>query len=465
MARGRARRGWARALLAGGLLVATQVQAVDSDAVRALVADPAHAAAPGCAVAAFRGGAPVLSVSAGLADLERERPIDGRTVFYAASVSKQFTALVVAQLAVEGTIDLDADVRRYLPELPAYAHTVTPRMLLHHTAGVPDWLMLAALSGASDWSTLDARQIMALITAQPQTAFVPGSRYAYSNSGYRLLAVLVERVTGTPFAERVRTHVFEPLGMRDAFVLDGARPTGANVAHGYVPVGDGFEVRDTYPLVSGSGGVMLSVEDLARYEHDIEVGHRVWTAPVRALMWTPARLSDGGLSGAPDGLGYAGGLRIGQRLGQRVIQHAGGAEAFRLQYLRLPDRGLAVAVLCNRGDRDPVPLADTVAAMLEGDTLWSSTAQAAARVGDYTNAALSLRYRIDAIEADDRLHATVFSPLTPAAGEPQGFRPDDAGGYVAEDPVRSIRLRFQPEGAALRVSMGDEVVRLLRVAE
>ncbi|MEN4902790.1 serine hydrolase domain-containing protein [Luteimonas sp. TWI1416] len=443
------------------LLLACQVQSAEPSPATAVAVDGIAADGPGCAITASRAGQVILAASAGLADLDRGRPIDGDTLFYAASVSKQFTALAVAQLAAAGTIELDGDVRQYIPELPGQSGTITPRMLMHHTSGLPDWLMLAAMAGVSDWGVLDQAGAVGLVTARPDTAFAPGTRFEYSNGGYLLLAEIVARTTGLPFAEYVRRHIFEPLGMRDAFFLAGQRPTGAAVAHGYVPAKGGFQVRDTYPLIGGSGGLMLTAKDLARYEYDIEVGHRVWTDAVREIMWTPAQLSDGGFAGVPDGLGYAGGLRVGERNGQRVIEHAGAAEAFRLQYLRLPEHRLGVAVLCNRGDQDPIPRADAIAAALVPAGLWTEPAVAAVHPGEYVDAALGLRYRVPAPEGD-RLAVRIFSALTPADGTMQMFRRDSSGGFIAEDPVRPIRLRIPPGGATLEVSINSSTLSLQR---
>ncbi|MFL6585263.1 MAG: serine hydrolase domain-containing protein [Luteimonas sp.] len=447
------------------VLATAQVQAIGVGEILPLIADGTHANAPGCAVAAFRAGQPILSTSAGLADLKTGRAIDGSTLFYAASVSKQFTALAVAQLAVAGDIDLDGDVRTYIPELPEYTRTVTPRMLLHHTAGIADWLSLAAMSGAKDWGALDRAQALALVIARADTAFEPGTRFEYSNGGYLLLAEIVARTSGQSFAEYLRTHVFEPMGMRDAFFLDGARPDDAHVAHGYLPDGDGFVVRDTYPLIGGSGGLMLSADDLARYEYDIEIGHAVWTDAVRDIMLAPAHLRDGSAAGMPSGLGYAGGLRVGERNGQHVVEHGGAAEAFKLQYLRVPARRLAVAVLCNRGDWNPNPRADAIAALLEGDALWTGPAPMPERAGDYVDAGLDLHYRVGAVEGD-RLPVRIVSPLTGEAGAVQWFKRGAQGVFVAEDPLRPVQIQFEPDAAALQLSIaGANTLRLLRSSD
>src|SRR3546814_660493 len=138
--------------------------------------------------------------------------------------------------------------------------------------------------------------------------------------------------------------------MKRSFFMNDAPPSATNVAHGYVPDDGGFTVRDTYPTFSGSGGLMTSINDLARYDRDIEVGHKVWTPAVAKILLTPASFTNGDpVVDVRTGMTYAGGLHVGQRKGQYFVQHGGSAEAFKNMYARLPELRLGVAVLCNRG--------------------------------------------------------------------------------------------------------------------
>lgn len=328
---------------------------------------PRFDAAPGCALAAHRRGERIAFTASGLADIERGSHIDGDTLFYAASVSKQFTALAIAQLVVKDRLSLDDDVRLHVPELPVYRGVVTVRMLLNHSAGLRDSLSLLRLGGHESVARATMGQALELQLAQQDTNFVPGSDTGYSNGGYLLLAEIVQRVSGEGFANYVKRQILDPLGMSDSFVLDGAEPASEHLARGYVLRDSGFERRDTYPRFGGSGGLMLTLNDLARYEYDIEQGQRVWTPEIARIMTEAGSLADGTPAFRDDtGFVYAAGLMLGTRLGHPVIQHGGGAEAFRHLFVRLPEQGLGIALFCNRSDQPVQDIMDAAIAELAG---------------------------------------------------------------------------------------------------
>ena len=171
---------------------------------------------PGCAVGADVKGEPVVRAAYGMADLERDVPITIDTIFEAGSVSKQFTAAAVLLLAREGKLSLDDPVRRYIPELPDYGWPVTIRQMLHHTAGLRDWGYLTAVAGwPRGTRVLTHAHVLDILSRQRALNFPPGTSWSYSNSGYTLAAVLVTRVSGTPFTDYTKARIFEPLGMND----------------------------------------------------------------------------------------------------------------------------------------------------------------------------------------------------------------------------------------------------------
>jgi CubicO group peptidase (beta-lactamase class C family) len=350
------------------------VSSDDIDAVQRIIADPKGIAAPGCAVGAFRDGKTIFFTASGAADIATRRPLSEHTRFYAASISKQFTALAVAKLVESQKLGLDDDVRRWIPELPVYDAPVTVRMLMHHTAGIRDWLDLVKLLAVHDAGEFGRGAAIKLLAKQSKTLFTPGSQFKYSNGGYLLLSEVVARASGMPFHEFARRAIFEPLGMRDSYFLAGIRPGGDQVAHGYVPLGKGFELRDTYPTTGGSGGMITTIADLALYDHDMQKHHKVWSRAAAGVMLTPAALSDGTLALSLGKLGYAGGLGVGLRAGRYVIMHGGSAEGFRGNYVSLPDRHLSVALICNRGDVDPVEKTDAIVDLLEGTAFSAESA-------------------------------------------------------------------------------------------
>ncbi len=431
-------------------LLSSPAHAVDLDAVRKVIADPRTGNAPGCVAGAFKAGKTLFITSAGMANVETGQPLDGDTLIYAASVSKQFTVLAAATLATKGKLGLQDDIRKYLPELPQYEVPVTVEMLIHHTSGIRDWLALSSWAGASDFSTATKAQALDIVLRQKGTNFTPGTEFIYSNGGYLLLAEIIERVSGMPFTEYATKTILKPLGMNDSMFMNGAGPTKGKIAHGYLPKGDGFEIRDTYPTISGSGGLMVTINDLAKFDRDIEVGQKVWTPAVKAIMLAPGKFTNGEPAiRAPSKQAYAGGLMVGERRGQYFVQHGGGAEAFRNQYVRLPDRKLGVAVFCNRGDWDPAERADSVIEMLEGAILADDTK---AFTGRFYSDELQATYDI-AIDGRE-LTATVTSPYTKNPTTEKFTRGAD-GNFS----TRGTTLTFSPDGSGF--ALGTDRVRAI----
>ncbi len=332
----------------------------EADRIHAVIADPAGMTAPGCAVGIFREGKTSEFVVAGAADTATGHAIDPDTQFYAASVSKQFTAMAVMQLVVQGKIRLADDIRVYLPEMAAYARPVTVAMLLHHSAGIRDSLALLAAAGATDISAPSRKQAMTLELAQKGTNFEPGTRFDYSNGGYLLLSEIVERVAKEPFDAYVDRMVLKPLGMTRSFIMHGARPGDPDLAHGTHLTGGKSEPSDDYPLFGGSGGLITTVTDLAKWDHDIDSGHKVWTPAITKLMLEPGLYNDGSPIRAR-GFGYG----AAEFLGPQWFSHSGAASGFKNIYARLPAKRLGIAMLCNRGEVDPNTRADAIAAAID----------------------------------------------------------------------------------------------------
>lgn len=165
-------------------------------AVDALMSRHTKPGAPGAAVGVYRGGKVIYAKGFGVADLETGAPITTRTPFYISSVSKQFTAFAIALLASEGKLDLDADIRRYLPWFPGLGHTITTRHLVHHTSGLREQYELVMLSGRDLHDLVTQPQMLKLIARQRALNFVPGTDFQYNNTSYTLLAEIVRAVSG-----------------------------------------------------------------------------------------------------------------------------------------------------------------------------------------------------------------------------------------------------------------------------
>ena len=218
---------------------------------------------PGCSVGIDRNGAAPVTRSYGLASIEHNVPIAPTTRFDAASVAKQFTAASIALLANQGKLSLSDNVRKYIPELPDYASLITLQDLIDHTSGVRDQWDLLWLSGGRDDDATEDEDVLALLAKQKALNFSPGSEFVYSNSGYTLLAMVVNRVSGLTLRQFAKKFIFEPRGMRDTEFLDDRFEILPNVASGYRHARSSAwspspYLNDTY----GPGGLFTTALDM-----------------------------------------------------------------------------------------------------------------------------------------------------------------------------------------------------------
>ncbi len=315
---------------------------------------------PGCAVGIYREGETVYQAGFGMAHLEHGVRINPSTVFHIASLSKQFTAMAIGLLAREERISLEDELRKYLPELQA-ASGVTFRHVIHHTSGLRDQWDLLRLGG---WRHADLKtngDILRLAANQRELNFPPGTRFQYINTGYTLMGIVIERVTGKSLREYADEQIFKPLGMHATFFQDDHQQIIRNRAQAYSPDGDGnlkINVPD-YETV-GPTGLLSTVEDLALWERNF-LFPIVGDEDFITEMLTPGLLNEGRSTS------YGFGLLRGSYRGLETIEHAGGDAGFRAHFLRFPDERLAVAVFCNLSEMRPELLARRVAGVcLEG---------------------------------------------------------------------------------------------------
>ncbi len=319
---------------------------------------------PGCAVAASHRGKVVHDRGYGMANLEQRTRIDGDTVFLAASVAKQFTAAAVALLDHDDLLSLDDEVGDYLPELPRFAHEVTIRQLIHHMGGLPDERKLLHHNG---WRfTLDRifqSDSLYVLGLQTQLLFEPGSRFQYSNTGYVLLAEIVERVSGHSFREFTSARLFQPLGMSHTFFRDDFLEVVPNRADGY---GRGRREGSYRRFVTnydtvGSTGLLTTTRDLLRWQRNFD-DRRVGGDGFAEALLTRGQLQNG------ESVDYAFGLNHTAYRGHEVIGHAGADAGYRAYLARFPAEQFSVAILCNVVI-DPASKAYQVADVLIGDKL------------------------------------------------------------------------------------------------
>ncbi|MEE4174223.1 MAG: serine hydrolase domain-containing protein [Xanthomonadales bacterium] len=340
----------------------SQAAGPSREAIDAVFADYDTTRTPGCSLAVYQGDQVTHARGYGMANLEYGIALAPDSVFRLASVSKQFMAAAIALLDEAGELDLDDPVQQYFPALPDYGKPITLRHLIHHTSGIRDYLDLAWLA---DWGEgYLPGEALRLIERQQGLNFEPGSEYLYSNSGYLMLADIVEQVTGQSLRDWSEEHLFGPLGMDDTHFHDDHRRIVPRRATGYAPREDGWEISMTQLDMVGDGGVISTVLDLQRWHDnftDNQLGRE--RAAFIKLMETPAELTSG------ESTDYGFGLGINDFLGTREVEHSGSWVGYRTALHRYPEHDLGVAVLCNRADANPTARARSVAALyLAGDT-------------------------------------------------------------------------------------------------
>lgn len=360
-----------RVALSGLLLAAVQATGRAQDARTAQVdnifATFAVSGSPGCAVGVIQDGKLAYARGYGSANLDYDVPIDTRSVFYLASVSKQFTAFAVAVAAQEGKLSFDDDVRKYIPELPDYGTKVTIRNLIHHTSGVRDYLTLIPLSGRHADDLWTDAGLLALLTRQKALNFAPGSEFLYSNTGYVLLAEIVKRATGQSLRRYADEKIFTPLGMRDTHFHDDAGDIVPRRVLGYTSTPGGWRMNHWFTFDKvGDGGLYSTIEDLAKWDANFYSG-QVGGAAMQQQVVQRGVLTKG------DTISYAFGLTVTSFRGLRVLEHGGALTGFRTGLMRFPDQRFTVVVLCNSSSVVPSLSARRVAEVYLRDRMTAPT--------------------------------------------------------------------------------------------
>ncbi len=309
---------------------------------------------PGCAVAIYKDGKIEYERGYGLASLEHDLPITPASVFYLGSVSKQFTAFAAALAIKDGKLSVDDPIRKHLPELPEYTSKITVRHLIHHTSGLRDYNTLLAIAGRRGDEAFDNATVLRITARQKGLNFEPGAEYLYSNTGYTLLATIVERATKTPFAQFAATRIFEPLGMTVThFHTDETRLVPLR-AFAFSRRGEAIVLDTPNNERAGAGGVFSSVRDLHHWDENFYTA-RVGGRDVIEMVQTPGKLNDG------TSLTYAWGLTVGKYRGARVVEHGGSLGGYRAHLMRFPDAHYSLAALCNLSTSNPGRLLHQVA--------------------------------------------------------------------------------------------------------
>jgi CubicO group peptidase (beta-lactamase class C family) len=317
-------------------------------------AEFSQGASPGCALAIYRDGAIAYERGYGYADLEHDIPITPESVFYVGSLSKQFTAFAAALAIQQGALAYEDDVRKYVPELPEYGAPIRIRHLIHHTSGLRDINTLMALAGRRGDEAFDNHDVLRVVARQKSLNFTPGEEFLYTNSGYAVLALAIERATGVPFGTFAEERIFKPLGMTATHFHDDQSRLVRHRADAYARIGGAIRLETPVNERAGAGGVFANVRDLLHWDENFYTG-RVGGRDLVQRVQTPGRLNSGREQT------YAWGLTIGAYRGQRAVLHGGSLGGYRAHLTRFPDQHVSVACLCNMASIAPAQLVDRVA--------------------------------------------------------------------------------------------------------
>jgi CubicO group peptidase (beta-lactamase class C family) len=318
---------------------------------------------PGAAVAVIRDGEVVFARGYGVANLEYGIPISNDTVFHVASVSKQFTAMALVLLELDGKLSLEDDIRKYLPELPDYLGRITIRNLLQHTSGIRDQWQTLTLAGWRMDDVITQKQILRMLFRQKELNFPPGTDHLYSNGGYTLAAEIARRASGkASLQDFCDERIFKPLGMVNTHFHEDHRRVVRNRAYCYSKTPAGFDASPLNYANVGATSLFTTAVDLTRWLDNFrhaKVGGRPGVA----------RLQERAVVSSGQQIPYALGVSIGTLRGLKTVSHSGGDAAYVSHVVWLPGERLGVAVLANTGSVNPGLLANRVAALFAGSKM------------------------------------------------------------------------------------------------
>ena len=341
---------------------------VSAKQVDAVFASLKSTNAPGAAVLVVQKGKPVFRRGYGVTDLRTLHPIDPITDFRLASFTKQFTAMCIMLLVHDGKMHYDDHLADFFPGFPDYGKSITVRNLLNHTSGLPDYedLLTRQYPKLPDEQIPQIHDAGVLNLLEQQTAgkFPAGSQWEYSNSGYVVLGLIVEKASGKPFGQFLHERIFAPLKMNDTLAYEKGKNIVPHRAYGHTKQKDGsWKETDQSPTsaVLGDGGIYTSIDDLVKWDRALREHTLLSEADMQPAL-APVITSAGPASfGSGKDVSYGFGWFLDPYKGHKRMWHDGETIGFRTTIQRFPDDQLTVIVLANRADLDPAELALEVA--------------------------------------------------------------------------------------------------------
>ncbi len=325
--------------------------------------------APGAAVEVIHHGHVIFQRGYGVAELRTHERITPQTNFRLASCTKQFTAMAIMLLVHDGKLHYDERLTEVFPEFPAYGKSITIRQLLNHTSGLKDYedLMAAQYPRTPDEKIPQIHEagVLKLLEQQTATDFPPGSKWRYSNSGYVMLGIVVEKVSGKPFGRFLEERIFAPLEMKNTVLYEKGKNDVTQRAYGHTLTRGKWMQTDqsSTSATQGDGGIYSSVDDLAKWDAAL-TSFKLLTENEMREAWTPVNISAGSgvaMQSGQSGVSYGFGWFLDPYRGHKRMWHYGETLGFRTTIQRFPEDELTVIVLANRADVDAAGLALKVA--------------------------------------------------------------------------------------------------------
>lgn len=320
---------------------------------------------PGFAVRVMKGDELLYASGAGMANIHRQLPMGQTSVTNIGSVTKQFTAYAIFLLEERGKLKLSDEIHTYVPELTDFGAPITLEQLMAHTSGLRDYPSFLSILNESTNRRLKFGEMLEFLQTHKELNFPPGSRFCYSNTGYMLLAEVIERVSGVSYSAFLQQEVFTPLGMSATFVNEDVLLEQTDGTRAYI-----LNTKKTKAYTSrahrdvvGATGIYSNLEDLAKwnaflYRHE----SGMFPKPVIGKMETSFRLGDG------SSCNYGGGLILKKYRGKPVVEHSGGWGEYLTQCRRFPDSGISILIVTNSQLDSPFELCDKLSnALLDFD--------------------------------------------------------------------------------------------------
>lgn len=296
----------------------------------------------------------IFSETYGLANIPYRIPMEKETIFNIGSVSKQFTAMGIIVLQLEGKLSIDDDIHNYLPELHRFEKPITIRHLLHHTSGIRSSPEMFGLAGWRDGDAILNDDVYRYLTKQTDLNFAPGTEYMYSNSGYILLAKIIENISKQNFKTWMKEKIFQPLQLNDTFIEEDFSKIMTQTATSYTETEPSiFTTIENNDLTYGASNVYSTNADILKWSKNYLNAPNEWKKAF-AMLQTLDVLPSGNNNN------YAFGIFIDDFYGNSRIQHSGAIAGFQSIVYSYPDEDLQIVILSNFTSNQLSKIADQI---------------------------------------------------------------------------------------------------------